>query len=200
MQGISFKDIKHFLEYMAEYRTEILAAAVVITFTMFFYNFVYSSSRDEIKKIDVQIKALESDKSRALAELEQKRKMSEKLKSSMEGLKQVERDFKDARSRLPSEKQLSLILEGIMDEDAKKGVRFISVKPMHAEEGKEFIRLPFILSMNGRFIPFGKYLENIERSSRLFTIEDFKIETKEDIQPDINIQLYLSTYVLQAGE
>lgn len=195
-EGMSIRDIRR----LSEYRIELLAVLVFITFTIFFYAFVYSNNRSEMMKADIQIKALELEKREALSEREQKKGISERLKSSMEGLRQVENEFKAALEKLPAERQLSQILAGITDEEARKNIKFISVKPLPAEEKKEFVRLPFQISMNTRFTSFGRYLENLERSSRLFTIEDFKIETKEDIQPNLNIQLYLSTYVLQGGE
>ena len=201
------KDIISRLELarIKEFREAVIGLALVVAATFFFYQYIYVKNVVEIKRLDFQIQTIMAEMDKASAEIKETQKVAERLKEAMERLKGMEDRFVVTQSKLPSDKQLSSILKGLIGDDAKKGIKFTSLRPMSLETKGEYFKLPFQIAMQARFQSFGEYLERIEEMPRIVTVENFRIEAKEEAQPPIeslggtpllSIQLFMSTYVL----
>lgn len=178
------------------YRRELLGLAIIIAATFLFYQQIYSKNAAEIKKLDSMEKEMIAEVNRISEEVKETQKSAERLKDAMERLGELESKFMTTKSRLPSDKQLSFILKDVVDEDAKKDIKFTTVKPLPIEDKGEYFRLPFQMAMQTKFYSFGKYLEKIEDMPRIINVENFRIDAKEENQPLLSIQLFMSTYVL----
>src|SRR3989304_3098871 len=178
------------------YRRELLGLAIIIAATFLFYQQIYSKNAAEIKKLDSMEKEMIAEVNRVSEEVKEKQKSAERLKDAMERLGELESKFMITKSRLPSDKQLSFILKDVVDEDAKKDIKFTTVKPLPIEDKGEYFRLPFQMAMKTKFYSFGKYLERKEEIPRIINLENFRIDAKEENQPLLSIQLFMSTYVL----
>jgi type IV pilus assembly protein PilO len=188
---------------LAGYRREILAALILAAFGFFFFKFIYAGgvssiettealiagSRAEIQRMDAETRAVESLK-KTFAETSRK-------------LALVEKRLKSIKERLPTDKQISEILSDISGGDFTAGIRITSVKPMPPEVKGELTRLPFQLTMEGRYVPFGNYLERLENLPRVMAVDNFKVESRGTGgvggSPNLSTQLYLSAYVFGHG-
>jgi len=113
----------------------------------------------------------------------------------MEKLKDMEERFMVTQSKLPSDKHLASLLKGLVDNDIKRGIKFTSLKPLPLEDKGEYFRLPFQITMQARFRPFGEYMERIEEMPRIVTVDNFRIDAEEE-QSSLTIKLFMNTYVL----
>lgn len=201
------KDIISRLDVPAvrEYREAAIGLLLIVAATFFFYQYVYSKNVAELKRIDSNIQEMAADVNRVSTEIKETQRTAERLKDAMERLKDMEERFTVTQSKLPSDKQLSSILKGLIGDDRKRGVKFTSLRPLPLEPKGEYFKLPFQVTMQARFHSFGEYLERIEKMPRIVSVENFRIETKEESQPapesaggkpNLSIQLFMNTYVL----
>lgn len=201
------KDIISRLEIPAvrEYREAVIGILLIAAATFFFYQYIYLKKVVELKRIDSQIQEVAADVNRVSTEIKETQKIAERLKDAMERLKDMEERFTVTQSKLPSDKQLSSILKGLIGDDRKRGIKFTSLRPLPLEPKGEYFKLPFQITMQAGFQSFGEYLERIEEMPRIVTVENFRIEAKEEDQPPtesiggkphLSIQLFMNTYVL----
>lgn len=192
------KDIISRLETagIKEYRETAIAILLAAAVAFFFYQYIYLKNAAEIKKLDSQMREITADIERVSAEIKETQKIAQRLKDAMERLKEMEGRFILTQSKLPSDRQLSSILKGLVGDDVRKGVKFISLRPLPLEQKGEYFKLPLQTTLQARFQSFGEYLETIEGMPRIVTVENFRIEAKEESRPLLSIQLFMSTYVL----
>jgi len=197
---VDIRDIASKLDIkeITKYREEIIVLMAVLAVTFFFYNYIYLKNSAEVKRLDVQIKETMAEINRISAETKATQEVAERLKEAMEKLKEMEEQYMITQSKLPSDKQLSSILKGLVGGDIRRDIKFASLKPMPLETKDEYFKLPFQMTMHSRFQSFGEYLEKIEDMQRIVTVENFRIDSKEDIKPLLSIQLFMGTYVLGA--
>jgi vacuolar-type H+-ATPase subunit I/STV1 len=81
------------------YRQELLAAAVAVAATLFFYHYIYSSNLAEAKKLDNQMNEIILETNRTLAEINETQKIAERLKEAMEKLKDMEERYNITQSK-----------------------------------------------------------------------------------------------------
>ncbi|MEK7841897.1 MAG: type 4a pilus biogenesis protein PilO, partial [Deltaproteobacteria bacterium] len=147
------KDIISKLEIPAvrEYREAVIGLMLIAAATFFFYQYIYLKKVVELKKIDSQIQEVAADVNRVSTEIKETQKIAERLKDAMERLKDMEERFTVTQSKLPSDKQLSSILKGLIGDDRKRGIKFISLRPLPLEPKGEYFKLPFQITMQARF-------------------------------------------------
>lgn len=178
------------------FKKETMGAGVLIVLTIFFYRFAYQRNASEIRSLDTRIKETRAEIDKINAEIQTAENLRKAVTAAARELKRADESLKHLNERLPSGKQISKILSEISDNDLKGGVRILAIKPLPPEETGELIRLPFQITMETRFIPFGEYLERIEGLKRLMIVDNFLIESKEDPSNTLTAQLYLSAYIL----
>ncbi|MBI3398086.1 MAG: type 4a pilus biogenesis protein PilO [Deltaproteobacteria bacterium] len=181
---------------IAKYREAILIVMVMAAVAFFFYNYISSKDLTEAKRLDVQIHETMVEINKISAEMQETQRVAERLREAMEKLKEMEERFVITQNKLPSDKQLSSILKDLVGEDAKRDIKIASLRPMPLESKNEYFRLPFQMNMQARFKSFGEYLARIEDMPRIVTVENFRIDAKEESHPLLAIQLFMSTYVL----
>ncbi|MBI5286665.1 MAG: type 4a pilus biogenesis protein PilO [Deltaproteobacteria bacterium] len=184
------------LEGLLDYRKEFLAIFTTMALTFSYYQFIHSAGEKELKRLDSQTRELKSDIEKISLEVSQSQKTAERLEEVMENFRRLEERFLVTQGKLPSDTQISTVLKGLTSDELKRSVKFVSIKPLPIEDKKEYFKLPFQISLQARFQAFGDYLERLEEMPRMVSVENFRIEANEEIQPELAIQLYASTYVL----
>jgi Tfp pilus assembly protein PilO len=181
---------------LRDFTTEILGALILISFTFLFYQSIYLKNSSAIKFTADRADGLRAEISSIGAEIKASGMLRKRLEEATVNLRKIEVRFEEMKERLPSEKHLSEILEELTLYESSKRVRFLSVKPLPLEDKGEFTRVPFQITMESEFIPFGNYLEGLENLQRVMVVDNFRIETKAGAEPFLTAQLYLSTYTL----
>ncbi|MBI3753899.1 MAG: type 4a pilus biogenesis protein PilO [Deltaproteobacteria bacterium] len=189
-------DLKDLKEKIGEYRELIIILTTAVAIGFFFYQYIYLKNAAEIQRLDSQAQTIAADINKVSAEAQATQQTAQRLKDAMGRLKEMEEKFMITQSKLPSERQLSSILKGLVGGEAKRGIKFTSLKPLPLEQKGEYFKLPFQITMQGRFQAFGEYLERIEDMPRIITVENFRLDAKEESLPLLSIQLFMNTYVL----
>jgi len=204
---VGIKDILSRFDVPAvrEYREAAIGLLLIVAATIFFYQYIYSQKVAELKRIDSYIQEMAADVNRISTEIKETQRTAERLKDAIGRLKDMEERFTVTQNKLPSDKQLSSILKGLIGDDRKRGLKFTSLRPLPLESKGEYFKLPFQVTMKARFHSFGEYLERIEKMPRIVSVENFRIEAKEEDQPatestggkpNLSVQLFMNTYVL----
>lgn len=190
---------------LKQYRESIIGGLILIAASFLFYKHIYLHNIEDLERWDLQTQVTIADINRISAEIKETQKIAERLKEALEKLDNIEMRYTTTQNQLPSDKQLSSILKGLVDDDVKSGIKFTSLRPLPMEPKGEYFKLPFQITMQSRFQSFGEYLERIEDMPRLINVENFRIEAIEDSHLPIeqtrekyllSIQLFMNTYVL----
>lgn len=182
------------LSKLKAFKGELIAMLGLFVFSIVFYRFGYLRNANEISAIDRRI----ADGRAIMGKMEAEARASINLeKTAAEvsaNLKLLEDRIKNFKERLPSDRQVSRLL-GELSGAPGAGIKIISIKPLIPEEKGELSRMPFQITMEARFIPFGDYLERVEKMPRLMIVDNFMLEQKDDSSAVLRAQVYLSAYM-----
>lgn len=187
------------LSAVAGFRRELLAALVLVAFGFFFFKFIYAGQKASIRSAEAGITEERAEIQRMEAETRAVETLKKSYADASRKLVRVERRLRSVKERLPGDRQISDILDDISRGDYISGVRIASVKPLPPEDRGEIIRLPFHLIVEGRYVPFGNYIEKVENLQRVMAVDNFKIEASGANSANLTTQLYLSAYVFSGA-
>lgn len=179
-----------------KFRFEIVGALILIVFTIAFY-LGWRSGKSEITRLDGLIKAANAQVTQIEAEASTMEGLNHAVNDASKNLALLEGRLKAINERLPSDRHISRLLSDLSENG--NDVKIVSIKPLQPEDKRELARLPFQISMESRFIPFGAYVERIENLPRLMVIDNITMEPKEEGSAVLNSNLFLSAYVLGYG-
>ena len=116
-------------------------------------------------------------------------------------LEKLRVEYKGYSKQLPSEKEMSRLLEDLAATAKKSDVKLISVTPLEADEtdkasGKIYYRsIPITVTAKAGYHQLGHFVNNLEQGGRFITIQDIKI-TNDPRTPRLhNIKLVIKAYV-----
>lgn len=183
---------------LAAYGTEALAVLVLVAVSVFFYKSVFTHSLAEISALNAEIDSLKAEAVRIDAEIKGAQGLDRAVQEASKSLEAMEGKLKDLNQRLPSDRNISMLLAEFLT-GPQDGVRIVSIKPLQPEDKGELARLPFQITLETRFVPFGNYIERIENLPRLMVVDNVSIEPKEEGSLVLNANLTLSAYVMGYG-
>lgn len=185
---------------LKRFRREVPFAVALLLLSFVFYRYVYQRNVAVMDQADKNLQAAHAEVDRIKAEIQASESLKRSVDEAAASLKKAEEKFKSLNEKLPSMKRISRILSEIAGQDASGGVRILSVKPLPVEDKGELIRLPFQITLEARFQPFGEYLERLENLQRVMIVDNFLIEAKDDAKGTLTAQMYLSAYVFGPGK
>ncbi len=198
MNGDALRYLKDIdLSFLKSFKREAVALCVLVILSLLFYRFGYKRNLNDMEAARLNIATLKTELQMATAQSEASEGLSKAVTEATINLRTVEGRLKSLKERLPSDKQVSRILSEFSENDLKRGIRIVSIKPLEPESKGELSRLPFQIKMEAGFQSFGDYLERIERLPRLMVVDNFMIEGGETA--GLNAEVYLSAYILSYG-
>ena len=91
-------------------------------------------------------------------------------------LKQMERDYKKMRLRLPTKTQVAVLLEDISQKGLAAGLDFRLYDPQPEKAQEEFVEIPIKISVTGTYHQLGKFISDIAELPRIVTLHDINIK------------------------
>ncbi len=88
-------------------------------------------------------------------------------------------------------------------------IRFLEISPpgldtlLQQESSSSPLRgVPFYITVQGRYIDVGRYVESLDRFPYFVRVPDFEVNAREDIRPEVEIKLLVNLYTssLAGGE
>lgn len=208
MDGDVLKSLSRMdLSALRSFRTQILAAMVLVAFALFFHRFIYQPASAEMAGLETRAAALEAEKQRISAEVAAVDRLERSLGEATVRLEALRTRLDEFRRRLPTERQVSEILAQVSSPGGEDGVgrkvEIVSVKPLEPGVEGVLTRLPFEIRLETSFRGFGDYLARIEDLERLMVVDNFMIEssTADDDggYRGVSSRMYLSTFILGSG-
>ncbi len=182
------------LSISEEQRKEIIAAAMVAAFSLLFYRFVYLGNARSIAEADIAIANSRRELTAIKEEIQGAGTLRKLVEDSSLSLKRQEARIRDIKERIPSNRSVSGVIAEISAGDGKGGVRVLGIKPLPPETMDGLTRLPFLVTMEGRFASIGDWFERIESMRRLMVIDNILLEPKAESSQALSAQVYLSAY------
>ncbi|MEE9613791.1 MAG: type 4a pilus biogenesis protein PilO [Thermodesulfobacteriota bacterium] len=183
------------MESLNEFRKEILAALILLSFTLLLYVSVYKDNTVEERSLGIKASEVNSDIARIKTEIQTTGPLKIKLEQTAVNIRRIEDRVEELKRKLPTEKNLSELLADIT-RNGLKGVKVTAVKPLSIEDRGEYTRVPFQIDLDSKYKPFANYLDRIGKLDRVMDIDNFIIDSKGNTRGLVSIKLYLSAYVL----
>ena len=203
MNGKGLKAFRELdLSRLKVFKGELIALLGLFVFSVVFYRSGYLRNVREISSLDGRIEGARAELGKTEAEARASVNLEKTVAEASVSLRLLEDRLKGLKERLPSDKQASKLLTELSDSRVA-GIRIVSIKPLppedRGEDRGELSRLPFQVTIEARFIPFGDYLERVEKMPRLMMVDNFMVEPKDDSSAVLRAQVYLSAYMMNYG-
>ncbi len=177
-------------------KKDIIIFIMIIAASVFAFRLFYAHDKKAIAMAELEIRTLKEESSRVGFEIKATEGLNKALSEATAERTRLEGRLKGIKERLPSDKRISRIIADVTGADETGGVKVSSVKPLEPENKGEVTRIPLHMVVEAGFIPFGRYLETIDELRRIIIVDNFMIEQKEETGQVLNVQLYLSAYLL----
>lgn len=184
------------LSISGDQRKEIIAIAMVAAFSLLFYRFVYLGNARSIAEADIAAANSRRELTAMKEEIQGAGTLRKLVEDSSLSLKRLEARLRDTKERIPSNRSVSGVIAEISGNDGKDGVRVLGIKPLPPEARDGLTRLPFLVTIEGRFTSIGDYFERIENMRRIMVIDNILLEPKAESSQTLSAQVYLSAYAL----
>lgn len=153
-----------------------------------------------------QVSAAEAAKlAKELHETKERVKGMPRLRQRLAELQETKAAFE---ARIAPRSEVLTLLHRLAKLAAEQRVRFLEVAPpgldtlLEQEDASVPLRgLPFAVTVQGRFIDIGRYVESLDRFPYFVRVPDFEVNAREDIRPEVEVKLLLNLYAssLAAG-
>ncbi len=145
-------------------------------------------------------------------------KLSKELEETRERVKGIGRlrrqlgEFEEANvafaARVIPRSEMLTMLRRLATLAQGKKVRFLEIIPpgldtlLQKESSTVPLRgVPFYITVQGRYIDIGRYVESLDRFPYFVRVPDFEVAAREDIRPEVEVKLLVNLYAssLAAG-
>ncbi len=104
-------------------------------------------------------------------------------------------------ARVVPRAQMLSMLRQLAQLAAERKVRFLEIAPpsldslLQQESPTAPLRsVPFLITMQGRYIDIGQYVESLDKFPYFVRVPDFEINAREDIRPEVEAKLLVNLY------
>ena len=104
-------------------------------------------------------------------------------------------------ARVVPRSQMLSMLRQLAQLAADRKVRFLEIAPpsldtlMQQETPSAPLRtVPFLITVQGRYIDIGQYVESLDKFPYFVRVPDFEINAREDIRPEVEAKLLVNLY------
>jgi len=109
-------------------------------------------------------------------------------------LKQMERDYKKMRLRLPTKTQVAVLLEDISQKGRAAGLNFKLYDPLKENAQEEFVEIPIRIKVVGNYHQLGKFISDIAELPRIVTLHDINIKPVSKSNSMLTMTVLAKTY------
>jgi len=114
---------------------------------------------------------------------------------------QLESEIRAIWARVVPRSQMLGLFKQLAQEAEQKRVHFLEIVPpgldtLLQEEGQsDPVRpVPFLVTVQGRYLDIGRYVEDLNRYPYFVRVPDFDINAREDIRPEVEAKLLVNIY------
>lgn len=112
-------------------------------------------------------------------------------------LKQMNRDFKKMRLRLPTDTQVAVLLENISQKGRAAGLEFKLYDPLKDIVQQDFVEIPIKIQVVGHYHQLGRFISEISELHRIVTLHDINIRPLKKMGSLLEMTVLAKTYKYQ---
>jgi len=126
---------------------------------------------------------------------------------AMDGLKKQLDGFKSTQEyqekKLPMEKEIPALLEGLSQTAKARGVKIVSIKPLEPQavsidnKPAVYTAVPIDVTVRCGYHELGYFINNLEDAERFMKIEEITVEADSNNPRIHNIKILVYSYILQ---
>lgn len=136
--------------------------------------------------------------SRELAETRERVKGIGRLRARVAELEAAEAAF---AARVVPRSDLLPVMQQLAKLAQEARVRFVEIAPpgldtlLQQESPTAPLRaVPFVVTVQGRYLDIGKYVESLKDFSYFVRVPDFEVTARDDIRPEVEMKLLVNLY------
>ncbi len=175
-----------------------IGAIVIVSWGL--YSYVYIPKQSEAKRLKQEIAIVEQSIQNNLEII----RNSKLLESEIE---QLQKELASLRSIMGSGRQIFQVLEQLEKEPYKTGIKLVSIMPKTEEtrvgspgvtgpSQAVYTKLSVDIMIECQYNALGPYLESLESLPMLIAVDKIMIERKDEIYPNLAVNLIVNTYTL----
>ncbi len=131
-----------------------------------------------------------------------KKKQAVNLNAHKKQLQEIEVAFGTLLRQLPDKSEMDALLNDVNQAGVGQGLSFNLFKPAPMETMSEYYaEQPVVINVNGSFIQFGAFAEEVSKLSRIVHLEDVVITNKNSVEssyagkpPELSVNAVVRTY------
>lgn len=182
-------------------KTLIYVGAIIIV-SWGLYSYMYIPSLNEAKRLRQEIAVVEQSIQTNLEIIRNSKLLEEEIE-------QLQNELSSLRAIMGGGRQIFQILEQLEREPSKTDIKLVSITPK-TEESKMgspgvtgpsqsvYTKLSVDIRLECPYKAIGQYLESLEALPMLITVDKVIIERKDEIYPNLAVNLTVSTYTLSS--
>lgn len=175
-----------------------IGAVVIVSWGL--YNYIYTPKLNEAKRLKQEISLVEQSIQTNLEII----RNSKLLEAEIE---QLQKELASLRSIMGGGRQIFQVMEQLGKEPCKSNIKLVSIIPK-AEESKVgspgvtgtsqavYTKLSIDMRLECRYNALGQYLESLEALPMLIAVDKVVIERKDEIYPNLAVNLIVNTYTI----
>jgi type IV pilus assembly protein PilO len=177
----------------------ILPVAVVVALLAGFYFVILSPKLEEMKKLEANRVALQTDVDKA-------EKAAQNLKKHEAELAEAEKRFEEISIVLPKTKEIPALLTSISDHGTSAGLDFNSFTPGSETPREFYAEIPIAIKVRGPYHNVGYFLDQVSKLERIVTVRNItmgspkKAEGEMLLSSSCNLLTYRFTSTDEKGK
>lgn len=181
---------------LALFARELIALITVLSFIgLLYYAVIYHPASNKIRTLRTGLETLDSEVLRLQSFMKLSENEMTRFQDLSKTLSETETRLFLIREQMPASGEAPKILKELSSPGF--GLELTSVQTSSLEDKGEYIVMPVTLQMRGRFASIGRYLEGLEKSQKLISIENISIT--KDSETGLSLKLELNAYLMKDG-
>lgn len=172
--------------------TLVIYFAILVSVVLLFYQVIYKPQKREIKAIQKEVKALETD-------LENLNRIIPALPAIEEEIRQEQASWMQMEARSPAGKQMVRIIRQLAQESSQWQINLVSIKPFQEVEARpaqgetSLKKISFRIQIRSQYQAFAAFLQALENnSSFLAMVQDFHVSKKDEDETGLNLDIMVN--------
>ena len=173
----------------------ILSVLVIAIILVAYFYFFLKPQISALRKVLPKVGAVNKD----IKEVNKQIDSIDEVKARINALKEKVGQYE---TRLPTKKEISLILNHLSALASKEDIKIIGIKELDTikgemQEGEQaYSGVPIEIDMKSGYHQLGKFISEIESSDRLMKIDDLEIKSTSENLTEHDVKLIISSFVL----
>lgn len=151
----------------------LILIIILSAFFGLFYYFIYKPEKDEVTKLQSQLKKLNQ-------QIIQKKKVVKNIKQFKREFAQIKNDLDASLQQLPDKEMIDTILMNIARFERQENLESILFKPKKEIRRDFFAVVPIQIQIRGTYRQIGKFFEDVANLPRIVNVKEYKFTNPID--------------------